>query len=197
MDTQWPRFEVFKQDKATLPHQNVGSVHAPDAEMALLNARDVFGRRPSCISLWVVPERAIFSATAEELAADETQQALAAARRTAAEQPHTTFLVFQKTSQRRAMTFVAHVGEVEAASPQHALALALAMFGDEPVFTWWVCPADAITRSDSDVVESWFEPAKDKTYRQQSYYNYIRRKSRSRASDSELASNLAETEQAS
>lgn len=178
MDTQWPRYEVFKQDTPRLPHQNVGSVHASDAEIALLNARDVFGRRPSCLSLWVVPARAIFSATAEELDTPEMQQSLANARETATAQPVQTYLVFQKTSQRRSMTFVAHVGAVQAASPQHALALALDTFGDESVFTWWVCPAQAVTSSDPDVVESWFAPANDKTYRQQSYYGHIRRKRR-------------------
>ena len=53
-DTQWPRYEVFKQDKPGKPHEAVGSVHAPDAEMAMLNARNVFVRRPSAVSLWVV-----------------------------------------------------------------------------------------------------------------------------------------------
>lgn len=28
MDTQWPRWEVFKQDTPHKPHQAVGSVHA-------------------------------------------------------------------------------------------------------------------------------------------------------------------------
>ncbi|MFQ5435705.1 MAG: phenylacetic acid degradation protein, partial [Anaerolineae bacterium] len=38
-DTQWPLWEVFKQDKPDKAHESVGTVHAPDAEMALLNAR--------------------------------------------------------------------------------------------------------------------------------------------------------------
>jgi ring-1,2-phenylacetyl-CoA epoxidase subunit PaaB len=66
-DTQWPRFQVLLQEAEGKPHQDVGSVHAPDAEFALLNARDVFARRPACISMWVVPVEAIFSKTAEEL----------------------------------------------------------------------------------------------------------------------------------
>jgi len=37
-DTQWHRFEVFVQEKAGEPHQNVGAVHAPDEEIALQNA---------------------------------------------------------------------------------------------------------------------------------------------------------------
>jgi ring-1,2-phenylacetyl-CoA epoxidase subunit PaaB len=78
-DTQWPRFIVFQQAKVDAPHQYAGSVHAPDAEMALMNARDVFVRRPTCVSLWVVPSTAVFSRTAEELAekplSDESNEA--------------------------------------------------------------------------------------------------------------------------
>lgn len=69
-DTQWPRYEVFKQDNPKKPHEAVGSVHAPDAEMALLNARDVFVRRPFAVSLWVVKADNIFTMTREELAAN-------------------------------------------------------------------------------------------------------------------------------
>ncbi len=60
-------YEVFKQDRPDGPFRNVGSVHAPDAELALVNARDVFARRPSCVALWVVPDDAILRRTAEEL----------------------------------------------------------------------------------------------------------------------------------
>ena len=43
-DTQWPRWEVFKQDTPKKPHQAVGTVHATDPEHALLTARNVFAR---------------------------------------------------------------------------------------------------------------------------------------------------------
>ncbi len=170
----WPRFEVFKQDNERLPHQSVGSVHAPDAEMALLNAREVFGRRPSCISLWVVPEQAITAATAQELAGP-LGEAIAAATPAG---PQQAYHVFQKTSQKRSMVFVSYTATVQATSPQHALAQALASPGAADVFAWWVVPAAAVTGSEPDVVESWFAPASEKVYRQQSYYGHIRRKRR-------------------
>lgn len=53
-DTQWPTWEVFHQTKRGDPHEHVGSVHAPDAAMALQMARDQFARRLKCSSLWVV-----------------------------------------------------------------------------------------------------------------------------------------------
>ena len=45
--TEWPRFEVIKQDTERSLPQMVGSVHATDPEHALLVARHVFVRRPS------------------------------------------------------------------------------------------------------------------------------------------------------
>ncbi len=53
-DTQWPTWEVFHQTKRGDPHEHVGSVHAPDRDMALQMARDQFARRLKCSSLWVV-----------------------------------------------------------------------------------------------------------------------------------------------
>jgi ring-1,2-phenylacetyl-CoA epoxidase subunit PaaB len=59
MDTQWETFEVFHQSKRGDPHEHVGSVHAPDPQMALQLARDQFARRLKCVSLWVVRSRDI------------------------------------------------------------------------------------------------------------------------------------------
>ncbi len=53
-DTQWETYEVFHQTKHGDPHEHVGSVHAPDPQMALQLARDQFARRLKCVSLWVV-----------------------------------------------------------------------------------------------------------------------------------------------
>ncbi|MCB0293693.1 MAG: 1,2-phenylacetyl-CoA epoxidase subunit B [Calditrichaeota bacterium] len=54
-DTEWPIWEVFVQERQGAPHEHAGSLHAPDAEMALQNARDVYARRGRLLSIWVVP----------------------------------------------------------------------------------------------------------------------------------------------
>ena len=56
---EWPLWEVFVRAKRGLSHTHVGSLHAPDAEMALRNARDLYTRRQEGVSLWVVPAAAI------------------------------------------------------------------------------------------------------------------------------------------
>lgn len=57
----WPLWEVFVRSKAGLAHKHVGSLHAPDATMAISNARDVYTRRNEGLSLWVVESTHIHS----------------------------------------------------------------------------------------------------------------------------------------
>ena len=54
MSHDWPLWEVFIRSKGGLSHKHVGSVHAPDVELALRHARDVYTRRLEGVSLWVV-----------------------------------------------------------------------------------------------------------------------------------------------
>ena len=51
----WPLWEVFVRAKRGLSHTHVGSLHAPDAETAVQNARDGYTRRAEGVSIWVVP----------------------------------------------------------------------------------------------------------------------------------------------
>jgi ring-1,2-phenylacetyl-CoA epoxidase subunit PaaB len=60
---QWPLWEVFTQPKDGSPYEHAGSVHAPDAELALQNARDVYARRSEAVSIWVVPSAAIVASS--------------------------------------------------------------------------------------------------------------------------------------
>ena len=55
----WPLWEVFIRPKRGLNHAHAGSLHAPDAETAVLNARDVYTRRSEGVSIWVVPSTEI------------------------------------------------------------------------------------------------------------------------------------------
>ncbi len=59
-------WEVFLQTRTGAPHHHAGSVHAHDAEMALQNARDVYGRRDKPLSMWVVPAEAIRASTPDD-----------------------------------------------------------------------------------------------------------------------------------
>lgn len=56
---EWPLWEVFIRGQHGLNHRHVGSLHAPDAEMAINHARDVYTRRKEGVSIWVVPSKEI------------------------------------------------------------------------------------------------------------------------------------------
>lgn len=167
-DTQWPRYEVFQQDKPGQAHYNAGSVHAPDAEMALLNARDVFARRPRCHSMWVVPESAITAWSYQELGEGVEMWA-----DDAAATPPQPYAVFRKElAPRNTLEHVVYAGELNAHSPENALQQALRQFNDGlAVAVWWVVPVSAITCSDPDAVSSFYEPALSKEYRQPNHYH--------------------------
>lgn len=51
---EWPLWEVFIRGQHGMSHRHVGSLHAPDAEKAIKNARDVYTRRNEGVSIWVV-----------------------------------------------------------------------------------------------------------------------------------------------
>lgn len=62
----WPLFEIFIRSKKGLDHKHVGSLHASDPQMALMNARDVYTRRNEGVSIWVVESKHIFASDPEE-----------------------------------------------------------------------------------------------------------------------------------
>ena len=65
---QWELWEVFTQEKSGEPHEHAGSLRAPDAELALQNARDVYARRGQVTSIWVVRSADITASAPEDRA---------------------------------------------------------------------------------------------------------------------------------
>jgi len=59
-------WEVFIQASPGIPHKHAGSLHAQDAEMALLSARDVYTRRSEGMNIWVVPANSITASLPED-----------------------------------------------------------------------------------------------------------------------------------
>ena len=62
----WPLWEVFVRARRGLSHVHAGSLHAPDAEMALRNARDLYTRRNEGVSIWVVRSSDVAASTPED-----------------------------------------------------------------------------------------------------------------------------------
>lgn len=170
-DTQWPRYEVFQQEKEGKPHRNVGSVHAVDDEMALQNARDVFVRRPQTVNLWVVPAHAITAKSHQEVGSETAWKDVSEEASRAVEP----YLIFRKTTQRQSMTYVTYTGKVDASSPLQALDIAIDRFGDQNTYVWWVCPEIAVVKSKDQDIDSMFAIADDKSYRMPKEYRLLSR----------------------
>jgi ring-1,2-phenylacetyl-CoA epoxidase subunit PaaB len=64
--TDWPLWEVFVRGRRGLNHVHVGSLHAPDSELALQHARDVYTRRNEGVSIWVVRSSDLVASSPDE-----------------------------------------------------------------------------------------------------------------------------------
>ena len=51
---QFQTYEVFHQERRGQQHIHVGIVHAPNADMALMYAKEQYARRGKTVNLWVV-----------------------------------------------------------------------------------------------------------------------------------------------
>ena len=54
MNKDWPLWEVFLRSRGGLSHKHVGSIHAPDQQLAVRHARDTYTRRLEGVSIWVI-----------------------------------------------------------------------------------------------------------------------------------------------
>lgn len=176
MTDQWPRWEAFVQARPGRPHENAGSVHAPDAEIALQNARDVFARRPAVHSLWVVPATQITAVADHEFANVVPPGGGGSGDASGPDEGtnRSRFLIFTKKGHRQSMTFVEHTATVAATDVLAALRRGWdAVDEPEAVRVWWAVPETAVVRSDPADVASLFDPAKDKLYRQPNQYRTV------------------------
>ena len=177
---QFETYEVFHQKKEGAAYMYVGPVHAPEADVAFLFAKEQFSRRFACTGLWVVPTAAI-TVTAyvgdQESAYDTLpllhaaiQLALAAspADDTAAEEAsyaagEEDYDIFHLKKRGKAHQ---HVGKVRASSPAEALQVAKSVFGEQrPLVNVWAVRAADILCSDDEDRDIW-TTTPDKKYRE-------------------------------
>ena len=174
---QFGTYEVFHQKKEGAPFVYVGPVHAPEADVAFLFAKEQFSRRFACTGLWVVPTAAI---TVTDYVGDQesaydtlpllknpAQPAPGPADDTAAEEAayaagEEDYDIFHLKKRGKAHQ---HVGKVRASSPAEALQVAKAVFGEQrPVVNVWAVRAADVLRSDDEDRDIW-STTPEKKYR--------------------------------
>jgi ring-1,2-phenylacetyl-CoA epoxidase subunit PaaB len=74
LETQenWETYEVFHQKKRGEQHIHVGIVHAANPEMALILAKETFGRRRQTANLWVVKSSQVYTSNYADMDIFET-----------------------------------------------------------------------------------------------------------------------------
>jgi ring-1,2-phenylacetyl-CoA epoxidase subunit PaaB len=62
----WETYEVFHQKRRGEQHVHAGIVHAPTAELALMFAKEQFGRRRQTANIWVVKSSMVLASEYED-----------------------------------------------------------------------------------------------------------------------------------
>jgi hypothetical protein len=78
------------------------------------------------------------------------------------------YIVFAKLDRRGTLTYI---GQVVASSPHEAVELGLRLCSPDAPRVLWVVPAGEVARSEADQASSFFDPARDKPYRDQAFYH--------------------------
>lgn len=148
---QFETYEVFHQKKDGTAYTYVGPVHAPEADVAFLFAKEQYSRRFPCTGMWVVPTRAVqvTAYVGDQDSAYDTLPAAAVEASGAAED----YEIFHLKKRGKAHV---HVGTVQAAAAAAALQAAKAAFGAQrPVVNVWVVRSADLLRSDAADRDIW------------------------------------------
>lgn len=68
----WETYEVFHQKKRGEQHVHVGIVHAPTPELALVLAKEQYGRRRQTVNIWVVKSSDLYATSYDDTDIFET-----------------------------------------------------------------------------------------------------------------------------
>lgn len=143
-------YEVFVQPKEGKPFQHEGIVHAPDAEMAFVLAKEAFTRRFTCVSLYVCDTRSVYvspmtdgAQNTYDLISDTFEQKI----------PKESYEIYQLMKRGKQHS---HAGSVQAGSPQEAMAEAKKAFKtDKIVYNVWAVKTADIRFTSPEEQELW------------------------------------------
>jgi ring-1,2-phenylacetyl-CoA epoxidase subunit PaaB len=145
---QFGTFEVFVQPKEGKPFQHEGIVHAPNLEMAFVLAKEAFTRRFTCVSLYVADTRNVYVSPLTE----GTQSAYELIHDVPAQGGEkTSFEIYHLLKRGKQHQ---HIGSVQAATPQEAMAEAKKVF-NKMTYNIWAIRTSDIRFTTTDEKELW------------------------------------------
>ncbi len=145
---QFAAFEVFVQPKEGKPFQHEGAVHSPNLELAYILAKETFTRRFICISLYVVETKNVFVSplTDNNINAYDLIPVIP---------PSGIKDVYEIYHLPRRGKQHLHAGQVEAGSPQEAMAAAKQKFNSKSIYNVWAIKAVDIRFTSTDEQDLW------------------------------------------
>jgi ring-1,2-phenylacetyl-CoA epoxidase subunit PaaB len=160
---QFGTFEVFVQPKEGKPFQHEGIVHAPDPEMAFILAKEAFTRRFTCNSLYVAETSRIFVSPM----AEGTQSVYDLIEENVdSDGQNESYEIYHLL--RRGKQHI-HAGTVQAANPQHAMAMAKKKSGGKTVLNIWTLRTADIRFTAPEEMDLW-HTLPEKKFRDASAY---------------------------
>jgi ring-1,2-phenylacetyl-CoA epoxidase subunit PaaB len=143
-------FEVFVQPKEGKPFQHEGAVHSADLELAYVLAKETFTRRFTCVSLYVVSTRDIYSSALTEGNVNAYDILTEPAPSGVEKFRYEIYHLLKRGKQP------IHVGQVIATQPPEALWLAKEKLkGDKLVYNMWAIPTAAIRFTSEEEKDLW------------------------------------------
>ncbi len=165
---QFETYEVFQQKKPNTPYMYVGPVHAPNLEMAFVFAKEQYSRRATCKGLWLAPTSSIHVS----FFTDDNQSVYEVLRAVSAEDGNGQWEAYEIFHLKKRGKAHAHVGTVQAYSPETALQAAKENFAGESCVNIWVVRTADLYRTEPADEEIWLHTP-DKKYREASAYKVM------------------------
>lgn len=128
---QFGTYEVFVQPRKGKPFQHEGIVHAPNAEMAFVLAKEAFTRRFTCVSMYVAETRHVFVSPLTEAEQDAYAFVDETVENDGHHEPYEIYHLLKRGKQH------IHAGTVVAANAGQAMARAKKEFSGTPVLNIW------------------------------------------------------------
>ncbi|MCS7077353.1 MAG: hypothetical protein NZ455_11625 [Bacteroidia bacterium] len=159
---QWQTFEVFHQKKPDEPHIHVGAVHASNADVAFLFAKEQYARRLQCYNLWLAKTADIYAYNLEKKQNDNFNS------QEVQSHPEVMYDIFYQISRGEHPKYT---GTVIATHPDQAIQEAQKNFGSNS-FMIWAIPQDKIYKQPIEQAEMYaFAPKK--SYRDATGYKVM------------------------
>lgn len=159
---QWQTYEVFHQRKADDVHVHVGAVHASNADVAFLFAKEQYARRLQCYNLWVAKTADIFAFNMEKNQNDNF---------VSEDVPPHAEIAYDIFYQHHRGEHPKYTGTVLATHPEKAIQTAQQQFGKE-TFMIWAIPQDKIYKQPTEQAEMYTYVPK-KSYRDATGYKVM------------------------